>query len=171
MRIDARSQGHHETFKLLWEATWGNSSCEPHHHSCCDKINNRKCLQQQQLEELQRTGNERFIWGPKGWADGPLFTRCDSMVKTVLDKYFSDKNGWHFIRSENLLKASKLILRSNQRRTAPCLVTENFLEAGGSILTICDSQNYLYFEIYFYLKEIKVLRDKFLSPSPRPDSK
>ncbi len=50
-------------------------------------------------------------------------------------------------------------------------MTANFLEAGGSILTICDSQNYLYFEIYFYLKEIKVLRDKFLSPSPRPDSK
>ena len=24
-------------------------------------------------------------------ADRPLFTRCDSMVKTVLDKYFSDK--------------------------------------------------------------------------------
>ena len=88
---DRCSQGHHETFKLLWEAIWGNSSCEPHHHSCCDKINNRKCLQQQQLEELQRTGNERFIWGPKGRADRPLFTRCDTMVKTVLDKYFSDK--------------------------------------------------------------------------------
>ena len=24
-------------------------------------------------------------------ADGPLFTRCDSMVKTFLDKYVSDK--------------------------------------------------------------------------------
>ena len=59
---DRCSQGHHETFKLLWEAIWGNSSCEPHHHSCCNKISNRKCLQQQQLEELQRTGNERFIW-------------------------------------------------------------------------------------------------------------
>ena len=49
---DRCSQGHHETFKLLWEAIWGNSSCEPHHHSCCNKINNRKCLQRQQLEEL-----------------------------------------------------------------------------------------------------------------------
>ena len=122
---DRCSQGHHETFKLLWEAIWGNSSYEPHHHSCCDKINNRKCLQQQQLEELQRTGNERFIWGPKGWADGPLFTRCDSMVKTVLDKYWqkmiSFTDGWHFIMSENLLKTSKLILRSDQRRTTPML--------------------------------------------------
>ena len=31
------------------------------------------------------------------------------------------KNGWHFIMSENLLKTSKLILRSDQRRTAPML--------------------------------------------------
>ena len=101
---DQCSQGHHETFKLLWEAIWGNSSCEPHHHSCCDKINNRKCLQQQQLEELQRTGNERFIRGIKGRADGPH----NSVAHLIADW------GWESDYIQQLhLKASKTFTSSN----------------------------------------------------------
>ena len=41
--------------------------------------------------------------------------------RLTLTNILVTKNGWHFIMSENLLKTLKLILRSDQRRTAPML--------------------------------------------------
>ncbi len=79
------------------------------------------------VSEFEYSNNSRVNYSEKGLCDvfeiqkdGPLVTRCDNLVKTVLDKYFDERktNGWHFVmkKAENLLKTSKTMSKIGEKQ-------------------------------------------------------
>ena len=80
------------------------------------------------VSEYEYTSNSRANYSETGLCDtfeiqkdGPLVTKCDNLVKTVLDKYFSDRqtNGWHFVmkKTENLMKTSKTLAKVDEKQS------------------------------------------------------
>ena len=80
------------------------------------------------VSEYEYTSHSRANYTEKGISDtfeiqkdGPLVSKSDNLVKTVLDKYFSDRktNGWHFVtrKNENLMRTSKTLLKIDEKKS------------------------------------------------------
>ena len=80
------------------------------------------------VSEYEYSSHKRANYSEKGICDtfeiqkdGPLVSKSDNLVKTVLDKYFSDRktNGWHFVtrKNENLLRTSKTLAKIKEKQS------------------------------------------------------